>query len=118
MFKKLAKRNQMINQLKKDCFTARAALIGIVNGNKSEVDFCCIELSYYVKDCMIDAWKVESKPENTYCVIGPKIKYCFGFDPKHVLERPCGHTSCPMYKKYERYVNAYIKLKAVKDKTR
>lgn len=111
MFRKKFEQIHKENELKQKCFEARNGLIVVSDKRQPSDDIGCINLIYSVECGIIDAWRVNVNPENTYRVIGPRIKYCYGFDNKNPLERKCTKTSCPMYARYKKYIEACEELR-------
>ena len=115
MFKKQKENRQVITDMKKECFNARKQLIVIsdkVDGEK----IGCIKLKYEIVNYLQDPWIAGVNPENTYRIMGPRIDYCFSFNSKNPLKSTCRCTSCPMYDKYQKYLNTVKSLQFAKEK--
>ncbi len=117
MFRKLIEKRKKINAMKKDCFEARQNLVVACNDTDDE-KVGCIKLKYSVASCIQNAWVADINPEDTFRVVGPRISYCFSFDAKDPSKHPCHCLSCPMYRKYEKYLQTYKTLQSVKGKTK
>ena len=111
----IGKNRKKISQLKQNCYNARNNLI-VSSDNQANELVGCIKLVYFMRSVIIDAWKINIQPEDTYKVIGPYVKYCSDFDPKKLLRNPCTRVTCPMYRKYQQYLEEYEALQRAKGK--
>ena len=116
MFRKTIEQKRKINELKKDCFDARNNLVVVVDEERSSDTIGCIKLELAAKECIIDAWRADILPENTYRVVGPIVKYCFSFNSKKPLASQCHCSSCPKYAQYQKYVQTLEALNNAKTK--
>ena len=117
MFGKFCKKfvkNGDENKLKKECFDARNDLIVLSDNKHYDEVVGCIHLVCYADRYSVFDFLSGIEPEDTYRVVGPTIKYCHAFNSQNPLSFKCEQTMCPMYSKYQKYITAYEKLRALK----
>ena len=116
---KKSEQKRKLDELEKKRFEAREKLIVTAGDVISALSLVgCIQISHWVAGAMPKSWGKGVNPEDTCRVVGPEINYCYNFHVKNPLERPCKHTSCPMYDKYQKYLDACNALQVEKSKTR
>ncbi len=116
MFQKLIEKKQKIDTLKQNCFDTRSELIVTCKGSEENEKQGCIKLAYNIESGVLEAWRAGFQPEHTYRIVGPKVSYCFAFDGKNPTGHPCKNTDCPMYCRYQKYLQAVQNLQNAKSK--
>ena len=116
MFGKNNLTKKEMDSLKKECFETRKALIvpHNISGTSRVRGGGCINLLYSIEDGILNPWKLGMKPEDACRVTSAKVVYCDEFDSFSPDRHVCQNTSCPMYNKYQKYLDAYKKLQLAK----
>lgn len=121
MLREIIEKKRRIEELKKACFDARKKLVNFtINKNDMEIQSepYCIIKNYVMDIYHLKPWADGMNPEDSYRVVGSKTKYCFNFNSKQPLMFPCKYNNCPMYAKYQEYIDACIALRTAQNKTR
>lgn len=105
MFKNRLEKKRKIQELKRNCFFARKDLI-CVGDERVNIEPACIRMMCGVESQFYEPWIANVDPEGAYKAIGLSVRYCAEFDAIRPLRYVCKSSTCPMYAKYIKYIQA------------